>query len=138
MSRQAPSPARRKATRGVASRVGGMTPRRENGSGGNDISAQWLRSAGGYSWRILVVGAIVYILAVVAGMLQFVFVALFGAIVMTAVLRPMVDFLSKILPRWLALIIAFIGATLTVLEIGSASCRDREAFEVGTGSVSKK
>src|SRR5690625_5145429 len=111
------NPARRNDTRVVHSRVAVMTPRRENGSGGNDNSPQWLKTAAGYSWRILVVGAIVYILAVVAGMLQFVFVALFGAIVMTAVLRPMVDFLSKILPRWLALIIAFIGATLTVLGL---------------------
>lgn len=117
MSPKTPHPARRNDTRVVHSRVAGMTPRRENGSGGNDNSPQWLKTAAGYSWRILVVGAIVYILAVVAGMLQFVFVALFGAIVMTAVLRPMVDFLSKILPRWLALIIAFIGATLTVLGL---------------------
>ena len=117
MSPKTPDPARRNDTRVVHSRVAGMTPRRENGSGGNDNSPQWLKTAAGYSWRILVVGAIVYILAVVAGMLQFVFVALFGAIVMTAVLRPMVDFLSKILPRWLALIIAFIGATLTVLGL---------------------
>lgn len=117
MSPKTPNPARRNDTRVVHSRVAGMTPRRENGSGGNDNSPQWLKTAAGYSWRILVVGAIVYILAVVAGMLQFVFVALFGAIVMTAVLRPMVDFLSKILPRWLALIIAFIGATLTVLGL---------------------
>src|SRR5690625_2536584 len=117
MSPKTPDPARRNDTRVVHSRVAGMTPRRENGSGGNDNAPQWLKPAAGYSWRILVVGAIVYILAVVAGMLQFVFVALFGAIVMTAVLRPMVDFLSKILPRWLALIIAFIGATLTVLGL---------------------
>src|SRR5690625_3868482 len=117
MSPKTPNPARRNDTRVVHSRVAGMTPRHENGSGGNDNSPQWLKTAAGYSWRILVVGAIVYILAVVAGMLQFVFVALFGAIVMTAVLRPMVDFLSKILPRWLALIIAFIGATLTVLGL---------------------
>lgn len=117
MSPKTPNPARRNDTRVVHSRVAGMTPRRENGSGGNDNSPQWLKTAAGYSWRILVVGAIIYILAVVAGMLQFVFVALFGAIVMTAVLRPMVDFLSKILPRWLALIIAFIGATLTVLGL---------------------
>lgn len=117
MSPKTPHPARRNDTRVVHSRVAGMTPRRENGSGGNDNSPQWLKTAAGYSWRILVVGAIIYILAVVAGMLQFVFVALFGAIVMTAVLRPMVDFLSKILPRWLALIIAFIGATLTVLGL---------------------
>src|SRR5690625_5876593 len=117
MSPKTPDPACRTDTRVVHSRVAGMTQRRENGTGGNDKSPQWLKTAAGYSWRILVVGAIVYILAVVAGMLQFVFVALFGAIVMTAVLRPMVDLLSKILPRWLAVIIAFIAATLTVLGL---------------------
>src|SRR5690625_5020209 len=138
MSDKTPHAARPNGTKIVHGRVAGLAPKRESVDQGGDNSPRWLKTAAGFSWRILVVGAIVYLLAVIAGMLQFVFVALFGAIVMTAVLRPMVDFLSKILPRWLALIIAFIGATLTVLEIGSASCRDREAFEVGTGSVSKK
>src|SRR5690625_2448451 len=117
MSPKRPNPTRPNDTHVIHSRVTGQTQPRENGTGGNDNSPQWLKTAAGYSWRILVVGAIIYILAVVAGMLQFVFVALFGAIVMTAVLRPMVDFLSKILPRWLALIIAFFGATLTVLGL---------------------
>lgn len=116
MSEKTPPAARTGGTRIVHGRLAGMTPRSEPNQNG-DNSPKWLKTAAGFSWRILVVGAVIYIMAVIAGMLQFVFVALFGAIVMTAVLRPMVDFLSKILPRWLSLIIALITATALVLGL---------------------
>jgi len=117
MSSKTPPAARPNGTRLVQRRVAGMAARKSDSHGGNDNSPQWLKTAAGYSWRILVVGAIVYVLAVVAGMLQFVFVALFGSIVMTAVLRPMVDVLRKIMPRWLAVMISLITATVVVLGL---------------------
>src|SRR5690625_36648 len=118
MSDKIPPAPRSNGTKIVHGRVAGMTPRQDySGGDGGDNSPRWLKTAAGYSWRILVVGAIVYLLAVIAGMLQFVFVALFGSIVMTAVLRPLVDLLNRVMPRWIALIISFILSIAVVLGL---------------------
>lgn len=118
MSDKTPPAPRSNGTKIVHGRVAGMTPRQDySGGDGGDNSPRWLKTAAGYSWRILVVGAIVYLLAVIAGMLQFVFVALFGSIVMTAVLRPLVDLLNRVMPRWIALIISFILSIAVVLGL---------------------
>ena len=116
MSARKPMPVRPKGARIVQGHHEAMTPRNTQPRS-SDNTPQWLKTAAGYSWRILVVGTVVYVLAVISGMLQFVFVALFGSIVMTAVLRPMVDFLGRILPRWLALILSFVAAVAVVLGL---------------------
>lgn len=81
---------------------------------GWDHSPKWLRVPAGYAWRLLAIAAAVYLVAVVAGMLQFVFVALFVAIVLTAVLRPLVGAINKVLPRSLAVVISFLAAIAVV------------------------
>nr|WP_240675262.1 AI-2E family transporter [Cellulomonas endophytica] len=53
-------------------------------------------------WRLLVVAAAVALVFYLTAQVQLLFVALFLALVFTAVLRPFVDLLARVLPRWLA------------------------------------
>lgn len=117
MSAPINGPSRERPQNLVHGKVAGLSPRSKEEPVGNDQTPQWLRTSAGYSWRILVVGTIIYLLAVIAGLLQFVFVALFVAIVATAVLRPMVDLLDRLMPRWLAVLISLLSATAAILGL---------------------
>ena len=70
---------------------------------------RWLRNSAGVSWRLIVVIAMVALIFFALGKVQLVFIALFIAFVFTAVLRPIVDFLSRFLPRGLATALAIFG-----------------------------
>lgn len=61
-----------------------------------------LRVAAAYAWRLIVLGAAVYLVFVILGRLQLVAVAVFGALVVTALLRPLAEVLGRVLPRELA------------------------------------
>jgi len=77
---------------------------------GNEQTApRWLRNSAGVSWRLLVVLAMVYVIVFVLAKVQLLFIALFIAFVFTAVLRPIVDFLSRWLPRGLSTALAIFG-----------------------------
>ncbi|MFL4902143.1 AI-2E family transporter [Streptomyces sp. MMS24-I2-30] len=77
----------------------------------------WLRVAAAYAWRLILVGFAVYGLFTVLGRFQLVAVALFLAGVLTAVLRPIADLLSRVLPRPLSVAVALIGSVLVVLGL---------------------
>jgi predicted PurR-regulated permease PerM len=76
-----------------------------------------LRVAAAYAWRLLVVGVAVYEAFTVLGHLQLVAVAVFGALVVTSVLRPMADLLTRWLPRPLAVALSVVGSLLAVLGL---------------------
>lgn len=73
-----------------------------------DGTPDWLRTAGGYSWRFLVV--LLAVVVVVYGALQvkIVLIAVFLALVVTSVLEKLVAWLEKAMPRWLATVLSLI------------------------------
>jgi len=84
----------------AARRVAGA---RRNPPYGNEQTApQWLRSLAGISWRLIIVVIAVCIVFYAVWHVLLLFVALFLACVFTAVLRPLVDWYGKIMPRGLA------------------------------------
>ncbi|MGW7580079.1 AI-2E family transporter [Kitasatospora sp. NPDC054768] len=67
-----------------------------------------LRTAAGYTWRLALLGLFAYLVVDVLARLQLVVVALFVALVITSVLRPLVDLLARGTPRSLAVVMAFL------------------------------
>jgi predicted PurR-regulated permease PerM len=63
---------------------------------------QWLRTTGGWSWRIIVVVVVVSLVVYATAQIQLVFVAFFLALVLTSVFRPLADLYDRVMPRPLA------------------------------------
>ncbi|MFH8798275.1 AI-2E family transporter [Streptomyces sp. NPDC017936] len=76
-----------------------------------------LRVAAAYAWRILVVGVVVQAAFSVLGQFHRVAVAVFLGLVVTAVLRPVADLLSRAVPRSLAVAVALVGGIVLVLGV---------------------
>ena len=76
---------------------------------------RWLRTAGGVSWRLLVVLAAVVIVFFALSKVQLVVIAVFLAFVITAVLRPLVGWMSRVMPRGLAVGLSLLLGTLFLL-----------------------
>lgn len=76
-----------------------------------------LDAAAAYSWRLLVVGAVVYAAFATLGRFHEIAVAVFLGLVVTAMLRPVADLLARLIPRPLAVAVALIGSILAVLGI---------------------
>ncbi|MBN9376592.1 MAG: AI-2E family transporter [Cellulomonas sp.] len=72
---------------------------------------RWLRTAGGVSWRLLVVTGAVVVVFFALSKVQLVVIAVFLALVITAVLRPVVNWLSRWVPRGLAVGLALLLGT---------------------------
>ncbi|WP_340698810.1 AI-2E family transporter [Cellulosimicrobium funkei] len=72
----------------------------------------WLRTTAGWSWRLLMIVAAVALVFFATAQVQLVFVAVFLALVITSVLRPVTDFYSRIMPRGLATGLAILTALL--------------------------
>ncbi|MFF9768576.1 AI-2E family transporter [Streptomyces sp. NPDC014636] len=77
----------------------------------------WLRVAAAYAWRLILIGAVVYGVFIVLGSFQLIAVALFLALVVTSVLRPFTDLLSRFLPRPLSVAVALVGSLLLLLAL---------------------
>jgi putative heme transporter len=73
---------------------------------------RWLRNMAGVSWRLLVVVAAVGLIFYATSRVQLLFIALFLAFVFTAVLRPFVEVLSRVMWRGLATAISILGGIL--------------------------
>lgn len=69
-----------------------------------------LRIAGAYAWRLIVVGIVVYGVFIVLGRFQLIAAALFLALIVTSVLRPLADLLGRWLPRPLAVAVSLVGS----------------------------
>lgn len=73
--------------------------------------------AAAYAWRLIVLGVIAYVIFALLGKLQLVAVAIFLALVVTAVLRPLADLLARRMPRTPAVIVSILGTILLVLGV---------------------
>lgn len=82
-------------------RVAGQR-RTPTGAGQDDGVPRWLRTSAGITWRLLVLLAGVALVFFATSQVQLLFVAVFIAFVFTAVLRPVVEFYSRVMPRGLA------------------------------------
>ena len=109
------------------------------GAGEGVVVARGLRVGAAYGWRLLVVGVVAYAGFVMLGRLQLVAVALFLALVVTSVLRPLVDLLARWLPRVPAVVVGVAGSLMAVLGLLAlvgelvASEWDRLGREFGGG-----
>ncbi len=116
--RAASRQARRRAPRGM-----NRMPARQSGegvgpaSGGEGRVFPALRTAAAYAWRILVVGAAVYAVFSVLGRFHEIAVAVFLGLVVTAMLRPVANLLTRGVPRPLAVAVTLIGSIVLVLGI---------------------
>ncbi|MFF4840527.1 AI-2E family transporter [Streptomyces collinus] len=77
----------------------------------------WLRLAAAYAWRLVLVGIVVYGVFTILGRFQLVAVAVFLALVVTSVLRPLADLLNRVLPRPLCVAVALVGSLLLVMGL---------------------
>ena len=87
---------------------------RKTVAAGTDVHHSLLVAAA-YAWRVIVVAVAVYLLFVALAKLTLVAVAVFVALVITALLRPLVDVLARALPRALGVAMALL---LTLVAIG--------------------
>ncbi|MCS0604859.1 AI-2E family transporter [Streptomyces sp. LP11] len=83
----------------------------------DDRTVPWLRVAAGYAWRLILVGIVVYGVFSILGSFQLIAVALFLALVVTSVLRPLADLLDRALPRPLSVAVALVGSLLLLLAL---------------------
>lgn len=97
----------------AAKRVAGA---RRNPSvvGYEETTPQWLRVVAGWSWRILVMVAAVALVFWATSRVLLLFIAVFLALVFTAVLRPIVDYLDRFMPRGLATALSIIASILVI------------------------
>ena len=102
-----------RAAAGTAARKVAGGRRNPSTAGVEDHTApRWLRMAAGTSWRLLVVVAAIALVFYATGRVQLVFISVFVALVFTAVLRPLVEVLTRVMPRGLATGVAMLTGIL--------------------------
>ena len=87
---------------GSASRRVAGQRRPPTGIAPDDGVPRWLRTSAGITWRLLVLLAGIALVFFATSQVQLLFVAVFIAFVFTAVLRPVVEFYTRVMPRGLA------------------------------------
>ncbi len=103
----------------------------------------WLGA--GYAGRVIVIFALIYLIFIGLGRVSLAVFAVFGALVLTALLRPLVDLLDRVLPRPLAvatgLLSGFAAVAGVFVFIGvsiAGQSRDLAAqFQQGIGKVTQ-
>lgn len=93
----------------------GARPRSDASVAGRMVP--WLRITAAYAWRLILVGVAVYGVFTVLGRFQLIAVALFLALIVTSVLRPLADLLGRVLPRPLSVAVALVGSLLLLLSL---------------------
>lgn len=99
----------------------------------------WLRTSAGWSWRLIAVVAAVALVFYATAQVRIVFVAVFLALVLTSVLRPVADWYARAMPRPLATALAllsgmlFFGGLLTYVVASVAGQWTQLAGEFDTG-----
>lgn len=93
----------------AAKKVAGAR-RNPNVVGFDDDVPRWLRTAAGVSWRLIVVVIAVGIVVYATNKVLILFIAVFLSLVFTAVLRPAVNAMSRVMPRGLATPLAMVLA----------------------------
>ncbi|ADG74921.1 protein of unknown function UPF0118 [Cellulomonas flavigena DSM 20109] len=84
-------------------------------TGRDDLAPRWLHRSAGVAWRLLVVLAAVVVVFYATSRVTLVFVAVFLALVFTAVLRPLVEVMSRVMPRGLATAFSLLAGILFFL-----------------------
>ena len=82
-----------------------------------DTPRPWMERVGTWSWRFVGICAALVIVALGASRLRVVLVALFLGLVLTAVLRPPVEFLRRRLPAPLAVALSLFAGLVLVLAL---------------------
>lgn len=77
-----------------------------------------LALAAGWSWRLLLIGGVLYFLATFVARLSIVSVPVFLALLLTALLHRPAHLLRRWLPAWLASIVTLVGSLLVLCGIG--------------------
>jgi putative heme transporter len=70
-----------------------------------------------YAWRVLIVGAGVYVVFMILLRFELVFIALFLALVFSSLLRPAVKALARVVPRSVAVLIALLGSLAAIVGL---------------------
>ncbi|MEE6266646.1 MULTISPECIES: AI-2E family transporter [Streptomyces] len=104
-----------------------------------------LRVAAAYGWRLLVVGAAVYVVFMALGRFHLVTLAVFLGLVLTALLEPLTDLLDRWLPRAAAVtagLLFGIVLVLGVLSLIGANVADewpglRQVFTGGVARIER-
>ncbi|MDR2454456.1 MAG: AI-2E family transporter [Bifidobacteriaceae bacterium] len=86
---------------------------------GDDGVPRWLRLSAGVAWRLLVLALAVVVAARAVMAVELVAVALFGAAVITSVLRPLAQLLHRVMPQALATTLAFVVALAAIGGLGT-------------------
>ncbi|MFD2795441.1 AI-2E family transporter [Promicromonospora vindobonensis] len=103
------------------------------------VPPSWLRTSAGWSWRLIVLVAGVALVFWAVTQVLIVFVAVFLALVFTAVLNPLTDLYHRVMPRALATAAAIlsgvlvVGGLLTYVVISVAGQWERLAGQFNTG-----
>jgi putative heme transporter len=97
---------------GASRRVGRVSGRRRP-SPEPEVAPRWLRVAAASSWRLLVVLLAVLLVFYATTKVLLLFIAVFLSLVFTAVLRPLVNVLSRWMPRGLATTLAILFGVVT-------------------------
>ncbi len=118
-AKHTPPSGERGLTRGTSPSVSGS--KRVAGSrppGGKlqpvDTVPAWLRTSAGWAWRGLLLVVVVALIFWATSQVQLLFIAIFLALVFSAVLRPVVDLYAKVMPRGLATGLGLLTALLFV------------------------
>lgn len=98
----------------LGSRRPRVAPPRALPSASGDGVPPGLRTAAGYAWRLVLLGVTAYLVVTVLAQLEVPVVAVFVALVITSVLRPLVDLIARVLPRSLAVLLAFVCAAVVM------------------------
>ncbi len=104
-------------SRATGALAGTRNPARQRALAENNADALVnlrLRLAAAYAWRILVVGAAVYVAYLLLLRFELVGIALFIALVFTALLRPSVNLLSRWLPRSMCVLVSMVGSIAVI------------------------
>jgi putative heme transporter len=97
----------------AAKKVAGAR-RNPSAVGYDDSVPAWLRTSAGWSWRVLLLVAAVGVIFFATSQVQIVFIAVFLALVIASVLRPVTDWYAKVMPRGLATGLAILSAFLVL------------------------
>ncbi|MEU4363028.1 AI-2E family transporter [Promicromonospora sp. NPDC023987] len=106
---------------------------------GDPVPPAWLRTSAGWSWRLIVLVAGVALVFWAVTQVLIVFVAVFLALVFTAVLNPLTDLYNRVMPRALATAAAIlsgvlvVGGLLTYVVVSVAGQWERLAGQFNTG-----
>ncbi|HEY2443790.1 MAG TPA: AI-2E family transporter [Streptosporangiaceae bacterium] len=90
------------------------------GEGGRRLVPRWLETAGGWAWRLLLLGLLIYVAARITSALRIVVLPCVAALLLTALLQPLASRLKRMgLPPLLATWCALILALAVIVGLGT-------------------